>query len=119
MSTPPPPGVGRRIVERGLTAYSILVSRFGNDGTASATAMTTLLFYSVWCTAPSPASPFSASQIEAPLTTAALSPTALIGVALAEAHMAGGADGASIDVGGRGGALGIATGCPTTASCAD
>ena len=51
--------------------------------------------------------------------TAALSLTALIVVATAKVHMAGGAYGAGINVGGRGGALGIATGCPTTASCVD
>ena len=100
-------------------ACLILVSRFGSNGTASATSMTTLLFYSVWCTAPSPASPSSTSQMEALPTTTVLSLTALIRVATTEAHMVGGADGACIDVGGRGGALNIATGCPTTASCAD
>ena len=61
--------------------------------------MTTLLFYSVWCTVPSPASPLSASQMEAPPMTAALSLTALIVVATAKVHMAGGAYGVGINVG--------------------
>ena len=85
-----------------------MVSRFGSDGTASATAMTTLLFYSVCCTAPLPVSPLSVSQMEAPPTTDALSLTSLIKVATTKAHMAGGADGAEIDVDGRGEVLGIA-----------